>query len=119
MSSTVNGYEGTGRSLSLKLVKQLRQQSVGKGTADSKTAPASGSGRTLREITLEEPIRYAEGDKVESWLNNLLCLDCTNKVSSPPSHPLPPVPGLYQQGILPSLPTSSCSTHFTILPLLI
>jgi N-acetyltransferase 10 len=53
---------------------------VGKSTADSKTAPASGSGRTLREITLEEPIRYAEGDKVENWLNNLLCLDCTNKV---------------------------------------
>lgn len=27
LSSTVNGYEGTGRSLSLKLVKQLRKQS--------------------------------------------------------------------------------------------
>jgi N-acetyltransferase 10 len=26
MSSTVNGYEGTGRSLSLKLVKQLRSR---------------------------------------------------------------------------------------------
>jgi N-acetyltransferase 10 len=25
MSSTINGYEGTGRSLSLKLVQQLRQ----------------------------------------------------------------------------------------------
>lgn len=26
MSSTVNGYEGTGRSLSLKLIHQLREQ---------------------------------------------------------------------------------------------
>ena len=28
MASTINGYEGTGRSLSLKLLEQLRQQSV-------------------------------------------------------------------------------------------
>ena len=27
MASTINGYEGTGRSLSLKLIKQLREQS--------------------------------------------------------------------------------------------
>jgi N-acetyltransferase 10 len=26
MSSTINGYEGTGRSLSLKLINQLRDQ---------------------------------------------------------------------------------------------
>ena len=29
LSSTVNGYEGTGRSLSLKLVQQLREQARG------------------------------------------------------------------------------------------
>lgn len=29
MSSTINGYEGTGRSLSLKLIKQLREGSGG------------------------------------------------------------------------------------------
>lgn len=62
MASTINGYEGTGRSLSLKLIKQLREQS---------------SARTLREITLSEPIRYAQGDSVEKWLNKLLCLDVT------------------------------------------
>src|SRR5437016_2994917 len=28
LSSTINGYEGTGRSLSLKLVQQLRKQSL-------------------------------------------------------------------------------------------
>ena len=48
MSSTVNGYEGTGRSLSLKLIAQLRQQSSGQ---------ASASGRMLREIELKDPIR--------------------------------------------------------------
>ncbi|KAF5013605.1 hypothetical protein FDECE_410 [Fusarium decemcellulare] len=89
MASTINGYEGTGRSLSLKLIKQLREQSrsatsTGEGTeiADRSTGKASKSeefqaGRKLREITLSEPIRYAQGDSVEKWLNTLLCLDAT------------------------------------------
>jgi hypothetical protein len=43
-------YEGTGRSLSLKLIKQLKEQgSTGLG------------GRTFREVTLTEPIRYSAG----------------------------------------------------------
>lgn len=33
MASTINGYEGTGRSLSLKLIKQLREQSVAAKTS--------------------------------------------------------------------------------------
>jgi N-acetyltransferase 10 len=65
-------YEGTGRSLSLKLIKQLRDQAGGVDSGD-----ASLAGRTLREITLAEPIRYATGDPVEAWMNNLLCLDST------------------------------------------
>ncbi|KAH6900029.1 GNAT acetyltransferase 2-domain-containing protein [Thelonectria olida] len=89
MSSTINGYEGTGRSLSLKLIKQLREQSrsassTGEDTeiADRSTGRASKTedfqaGRKLREITLSEPIRYAQGDAVEKWLNTLLCLDAT------------------------------------------
>ena len=91
MASTINGYEGTGRSLSLKLIKQLREQSSSKAAnvaaetqiADRSTGKAakeeSGQlgGRSLREITLSEPIRYADGDAVEKWLNNLLCLDAT------------------------------------------
>lgn len=89
MASTINGYEGTGRSLSLKLIKQLREQSHAASTANgdtevadrstgrtSKTGDLSG-GRKLREISLEEPIRYARGDTVEKWLNKLLCLDAT------------------------------------------
>ncbi|TPX60136.1 hypothetical protein PhCBS80983_g02008 [Powellomyces hirtus] len=102
MASTINGYEGTGRSLSLKLLSQLREQSrgftsktiqtdasgvvVGRDGKEKKSGDASASAaaatpsvvgnRTLREIKLDEPIRYALNDPVESWLNRLLCLDC-------------------------------------------
>ncbi|GKZ31213.1 killer toxin resistant protein [Aspergillus brasiliensis] len=92
MASTINGYEGTGRSLSLKLIQQLREQSRGGvkvsgeediDVADRATGKAaknidkSLAGRSLREITLSEPIRYAPGDSVEKWLNKVLCLDAT------------------------------------------
>lgn len=88
MASTINGYEGTGRSLSLKLIKQLREQSrAANGSngdtqvADRSTGKASKEefqvSRKLREITLAEPIRYGVGDSVEKWLNKLLCLDAT------------------------------------------
>ncbi|KAG0366887.1 GNAT acetyltransferase 2-domain-containing protein [Gamsiella multidivaricata] len=85
MASTINGYEGTGRSLSLKLIQQLREQSrgfVGKDLnaaelAKSKATGTAASARTLREIELKEPIRYAPEDPTEKWLNKLLCLDAT------------------------------------------
>lgn len=92
MASTINGYEGTGRSLSLKLIQQLRDQSSAKDfsndtaivSRDSKNVEADpGSmARTLREVVLDEPIRYAPGDPVEKWLNKLLCLDATVSKSS-------------------------------------
>lgn len=97
MASTINGYEGTGRSLSIKLLQQLREQtrpsiakeadpsvanastSTSAGPSKAASAGRSGAGlvRSLREIKLEEPIRYSPGDHVERWLNNLLCLDAT------------------------------------------
>ncbi len=58
-------YEGTGRSLSLKLIEDLRRQS----------AKGGAGGRVLKEVVLEEPIRYGMGDPVETWLHRLLCLD--------------------------------------------
>jgi N-acetyltransferase 10 len=95
MASTINGYEGTGRSLSLKLIQQLREQSrsaTSAGAEGKVTSRGDGtnadkellsrSARTLREITLSEPIRYAQGDGVEKWLNKLLCLDATLPRSS-------------------------------------
>ncbi|KAK3385029.1 GNAT acetyltransferase 2-domain-containing protein [Podospora didyma] len=91
MASTISGYEGTGRSLSLKLIKQLREQSrdgvtaIGSavevdrssGKAAKDISSVFQGGRSLKEITLSEPIRYAQGDAVEKWLNSLLCLDAT------------------------------------------
>ncbi|XP_072031061.1 RNA cytidine acetyltransferase-like [Amphiura filiformis] len=88
MSSTVNGYEGTGRSLSLKLIQQLRQQNATFGATSSKhskvttttksEAGSSATGRVLHEVVLNESIRYSGGDAVEQWLNGLLCLDVTS-----------------------------------------
>lgn len=60
LSSTINGYEGTGRSLSLKLLKQLRQSSPSE-TGDNL---ALKSGHTLHEMTLDESIRYKNDDQV-------------------------------------------------------
>ena len=62
LASTINGYEGTGRSLSLKLLQQLRQQSAGGEAKEGKSA--SSKGRTLHEMHMEESIRYKPGDKV-------------------------------------------------------
>lgn len=109
ISSTVNGYEGTGRALSLKLIHELRrtkgdgamsQREAAQQAAAAISGPkskkgdakvheqrwnaaaaavdnllVSGGGR-LREMELNTPIRYAQGDAIESWLNKLLCLDC-------------------------------------------
>ncbi|KAL5519901.1 hypothetical protein ACEPAG_1561 [Sanghuangporus baumii] len=88
MASTINGYEGTGRSLSLKLIQQLRESTrpsatsttEDTGSASRSKKPATSAplkARTLREIKLETPIRYSAGDKIEVWLNTLLCLDAT------------------------------------------
>ncbi|KAI9002143.1 GNAT acetyltransferase 2-domain-containing protein [Hyaloraphidium curvatum] len=73
MASTINGYEGTGRGLSLKLLKGLREE-AGKASEAGKGEKLTA--RVLREIKLETPIRYAPNDPVEKWLNDLLCLDC-------------------------------------------
>lgn len=91
MGSTITGYEGTGRSLSLKLIKKLRDGSVSgnppsgtnlNGHANrqqdrdmSAIASRSGSGRVFREVQMETPIRYGKNDPIEAWLYDLLCLE--------------------------------------------
>ncbi|XP_043938781.1 RNA cytidine acetyltransferase [Protopterus annectens] len=100
MASTINGYEGTGRSLSLKLIQQLRQQSAQSQvnmTAENKATSIAKltSVRTLHEVSLQESIRYAQGDSVEKWLNDLLCLDCLNIPRILSGCPLPESCDLY------------------------
>lgn len=84
MASTINGYEGTGRSLSLKLLQQLREMSrPASALSAPETKSIAGSvSRTLKEINLTTPIRYGPNDPVEKWLNQLLCLDATLSVPS-------------------------------------
>ena len=100
LSSTVNGYEGTGRALSLKLIAELRNASLRSLTNDAnasaeeisgvgkkkgefkvheqrwqKAAESSKNGyRNLVELELTTPIRYSSNDPVEAWLNKLLCM---------------------------------------------
>ncbi|PPD97992.1 hypothetical protein GOBAR_DD04989 [Gossypium barbadense] len=83
-------YEGTGRSLSLKLLQQLEEQSQ-----LSKGVEGSLSGRVFKKIELSESIRYASADPIECWLNALLCLDVTNSVASISRLPPPSECDLY------------------------
>ncbi|KAH9251136.1 hypothetical protein BASA81_011035 [Batrachochytrium salamandrivorans] len=64
MSSTIDGYEGTGRSLSIKLFDELRKEQKHR--------------RVFKEIHLQSPIRYGRKDPIEQWLNHLLLLDATS-----------------------------------------
>jgi len=110
LSSTINGYEGTGRALSLKLIKDLRERKSSSGkhaataAASAITGPRAKKGEvkvheqrwaaaaaaaidgdivesSLKEVELTTPIRYATGDPIEAWLNKLLCLDCGNNIN--------------------------------------
>ena len=56
--TTVHGYEGTGRGFAVRFCQQL-----------------ADSDKSVTEIELDEPIRYARGDPVESWLFRTLLLD--------------------------------------------
>lgn len=87
MASTINGYEGTGRALSLKLIQQLRAQSTNlkEGLPSASTQSHGTNLRVLRELQLTEPIRYALGDPVERWLNGLLCLDAASVAPPKPA----------------------------------
>jgi N-acetyltransferase 10 len=82
-----HSYEGTGRSLSLKLIDQLRKQSGATSVTDA--AVPNSSGRLLKELQMQVPIRYGFGDPIEKWLNDLLCLDASTvrKITSGCPHP--------------------------------
>ncbi len=63
--TTTHGYEGTGRGFAVRFNEHLE-----------------GSGRPITRLTLEEPIRYAMGDPIETWQFRALLLD-----ASPPPSP--------------------------------
>jgi tRNA(Met) cytidine acetyltransferase len=67
-SSTVHGYEGTGRSFSIRFLNRLRRY----------------YGRRLVEIEMKEPIRYAANDPIEEWLYDILLLDAEPEVIENP-----------------------------------
>lgn len=73
ISSTTGGYEGSGRTFALKLLKKIKTANKNVNSISKSNKPS-----IFREIFLDEPIRYSSGDPVEKWLNQLLCLDLKN-----------------------------------------
>ncbi len=68
-ATTVHGYEGTGHGFALRFREHLERLAPG-----------------WREITLDDPVRWAQDDPLEAWLNAALLLD-----AEPPAKP--PGPG--------------------------
>ncbi|MFB6293648.1 MAG: tRNA(Met) cytidine acetyltransferase TmcA [Halonotius sp.] len=58
--TTVHGYEGAGRGFAVRFRERL-----------------AASDHAVTDVELDEPIRYARGDPVESWLARTLLLDAT------------------------------------------
>jgi len=56
--TTVHGYEGAGRGFSIRFKERLR-----------------ASRFSVRDVRLDEPIRYARNDPVEAWASRALLLD--------------------------------------------
>ena len=82
MSSTTSGYEGTGKEFNIKLIEKLKSNYFTENQNFK-----SHKKRVLKEIFLEEPIRYSFDDPVENWLNSFLCLEfgnCKNIISGCP-----------------------------------
>jgi len=64
-TTTVRGYEGTGRGFSVRFRGKLAESRF-----------------TVTELSLSEPIRYAAGDPVELWLFRALALDASPPVDA-------------------------------------
>jgi len=57
-STTVHGYEGTGRGFAVRFHKVLNEQNTG-----------------WKKCLMKTPVRWAENDPLENWMFSLLCLD--------------------------------------------
>ncbi|MFB6111356.1 MAG: tRNA(Met) cytidine acetyltransferase TmcA [Halobacteriaceae archaeon] len=62
--TTVHGYEGAGRGFDVRFRERLAE-----------------TDRAVRELQLSEPIRYARGDPIETWVNRTLLLDARPPVA--------------------------------------
>ncbi|MCS7118847.1 MAG: tRNA(Met) cytidine acetyltransferase TmcA [Archaeoglobaceae archaeon] len=58
-STTVHGYEGTGRSFNIRFLRKLE----------------SDENIEVEKIHMSEPIRYGNGDPIEKWLYDILLLN--------------------------------------------
>ncbi|ANQ07037.1 ATPase [Plasmodium coatneyi] len=77
LSTTLNGYEGTGKTFIFKLLKQLKKKFITQLSYDDfKQMKRLYFERAFVDVSLDTPIRYSYNDQVEAWLNNFLCLNC-------------------------------------------
>uniref|UniRef100_A0A1I8C298 RNA cytidine acetyltransferase n=1 Tax=Meloidogyne hapla TaxID=6305 RepID=A0A1I8C298_MELHA len=81
LASTISGYEGSGRSLSLKLLEQLRKQQINNLEKEENNK----NKKRLFELTLDESIRYGNGDPAAHYKNSP---DDLQLLSDAPAHHL-------------------------------
>lgn len=66
MTTTVDGYEGSGRGFAIRLQREVTQSMAGKS------------------LSLTEPLRWAPGDPAEQWLANALLMN-SQVLATPPA----------------------------------
>jgi len=80
-SSTIHGYEGSGRGFGLRFLKALNEE----------------RGLEVEKVELKEPIRYAPGDPIEGWLYDTLLLDAEPPALSNEERVVQPKHCLYEE----------------------
>lgn len=66
-STTINGYEGTGRGFEIKFKNQLKKKRP-----------------NYRTIEMQQPIRWNNNDPLEAWLSSVFLLNHSNKLKELP-----------------------------------
>ncbi|KNH07750.1 hypothetical protein XU18_1641 [Perkinsela sp. CCAP 1560/4] len=86
LSSTVFGYEGSGRSLVLKVLKLGHSGRTIEGSLSQESAHQLSPERSpprSEHISLSEPIRYAANDPIEEWMSELFCFPSDGVTPTP------------------------------------
>ena len=92
-STAAGGVDGGGSTVDGAALSAAQAAAEGGVAMDG--GGGGGTARSLREVTLEEPIRYARGDPIEKWLHDVLCLDATSHTPSITGCPHPSECSLY------------------------